>query len=402
MNSARFVFVTDAPPLRETAFGNHGIAANLIRILGDDCALVVSHRSRRSLSRDEIRNASRRPTYLYPDSAGLGLKRFAPGLAELADIFGALLARRRIRCLVDIKEPLRLFVLVGGNGWFMCAAWLIASGTRLPLSIYLVDDLESSAALRNRRFLLRIIRPLERLVLRRAERVFTISQGYVEHLATKYGQSAEWLPAPMQINSFEYHPYTPGRPDVRHLVFVGGISDLYTSALVELYDAIQEFNFRGADYRLKLLLITTGGAADVLNRISNTDDLEVMTRLPRKQLAEICRSSWATVLPYSFDSSVKTLVSTSFSWKLLDSYLAGRPILVFGPDYASLPRYFREAGLPLCATSPEQLRTTLDSIEKEDSQKLITRYLSTWRHLHSPAAIRVRLGIDRPPASPAG
>lgn len=390
----RFLFLTDIPPLREGAAGNHGIAANLIDILGDDCVLVISHRSRRSISRAEIYKASSQPVHLYPDSAPVGLKRFAPGFAEIIDVFGAWMDRRRVRRLALHHRANRLFALVANNGWFLLSLRILMRELKIPLDVYLVDDLEASAVVWRRRILRRLIPSVEKNFLDHAERVFTISEGYAEHLHRKYGQSAEWLPTPMNIESFTYHPYRPSVPDVRRIVFVGGISNLYISSLLELYNAIRQHNAGSKSYRLKLLLITTGDASAVTSRLDNVSDLEQMSNIPKHELERWCRESWATFLPYSFDQNIRDMVSTSFSWKLSDSYRAGRPILVYGPEYASVPRYFRELQLPLCATSPEQLSAAIDCIGVEDSSELISRYAAAWQRFHSPEAIRTKLGLD--------
>ena len=362
--------------------------------MGDACAFVVSHRSRRSIPLQHIQNAATRPIYLYPSSAAFGLKRFAPGLAEVLDVLGSWIGRTRVKRLCAEDRPKRIFALVGGNGWFLLVVRLMAEATQLPFDIYLVDDLEDSAALWNRWFLRLIIRRLEGTVLSEAERVFAISNGYVEHLQHKYGQRAQWLPAPMKMEVFSHRPYSRSSPDVRHIIFVGGVSELYDTALIEIYRAIVERNARETDYRLKLLVIASGGTNRLANVASDKANLETKSALPPHKLEQLCSESWATCLPYSFDQRVKNLVSTSFSWKLSDSYKAGRPILVFGPPYASLPRYFREAGLPLCATSPEELRTALDSIEQEDCPELIARYAQTWQRFHSPEATMTRILVD--------
>ena len=231
MESPRYCFITDIPPLREGASGNHGIAANLLDIIGEDCKLVVSHRSRRSVSRAKIYKASLQPVHLYPDSAPVGLKRFAPGIAEIIDVFGAWMDRRRVlRQLALQYRTNRLFALVANNGWFLLSLRILMRELNIPLDVYLVDDLEASAVAWRHQILRRVIPSVEKDFLRHAERVFTISEGVnAEHLHRKYGQSAEWLPTPMNIESFTYHPYKPSVPDVRRIVFVGGISDLYIS-----------------------------------------------------------------------------------------------------------------------------------------------------------------------------
>jgi hypothetical protein len=391
-----YFFLTDGPPLRENAFGNHAIAANLIVVMQAEFKLVISRRLRRRVRWREVQDASAVPVLLYPDAAILGFRAISQGASELLDISGAALATFPVRRRAKELRPRRFFVLVGGNGWFLVAVWLMMRATGLPFDIYLVDDLEDSAVLWRQVVLRRLIRTLEGNVLRRAARIFCISKGYAEHIARKYGVTASWLPVPIVTSALTHRPYRPSQPDLRRIVFVGsGITPLYLTALVDCYQAIQERNARCGDYRLQLLVITIAAAQPLVDRLPNTDDLVTLVQPPRAELQRCCEQGWATLLPYSFDSSVRKLVSTSFSSKLSDSFRAGRPVLVYGPSDASIPRYFRETGLPLCATSREELSLALDSIERYDSPELVTQYAAVWSRYHSPSAVRETiLGIS--------
>jgi hypothetical protein len=387
-------FLTDAPPLRENAIGNHGIACNFVDILRDRVKLVITHRLRRALDTAQTRACFRTPIAFYPDGSGLGIRRLSGNLSEAMDLFGAWLFSWRLRFLAKKLRPSRTLVLVGANGWFLLAVRILTRAAKAPFDIYLVDDLEDSAVLAGRRFLPRVIRRIEDGTLRRAARIFAISPGYAEHLGAKYGVRAEWLPIPIQIDEFRHSPFIRRTPDVRRLVFAGSVNELYIPALVEIYGAIVAHNATEQPYRLMLTVVTPVSAGGLTAHLGNREDLEVITNPAAAELRALCAGAWATLLPYSFAPGVRKLVSTSFSSKLADSYRSGRPILVYGPEYASIPRYFREAGLPLCATSREDLPAAIAAIERHDGPELIRRYEATWRRFHSPEAILGRLGLS--------
>jgi hypothetical protein len=82
------------------------------------------------------------------------------------------------------------------------------------------------------------------------------------------------------------------------------------------------------------------------------------------------------------------MVSTSFPSKLVASFLVGRPIMVYGPSYASLPRYFQENGLPLCAHSVTQFTGLLREVERQDNMALMQCYEALLERLHSPGYLR--------------
>jgi hypothetical protein len=389
-----FLFLTDFPPLVKKAISNHGIAANFIRIMRERFVLVVTHRFRRSISLKQVSfDFPDARFFFYPDAGGWGAKKISPGLADAADIFLCLLALPGLRRAVREAAPDRLFVLVGASAWFLIIAWMVSAATGLPMDIYLVDDLRQSARLA-RRHLLQFLAPsLEKWVLRRASRIFVIAPGYADHLKELYGVSAQWLPSPIYAESIAHHQYQVESPDIRTILFIGANNDLYLESLVDLYHAIQEWNLRSTRYRLRMRMLSPDGGDRVKARLPNTNDLEVRINLPPEELAREARTCWATFLCYSFAASVRTMVATSFSWKLNDSYRSGRPILVYGPEYASIPRYFREAELPLVAQSRQELTQAISDIEVFDGPELIERYRETWRRYHSSEAIIRKLSV---------
>ena len=105
--------------------------------------------------------------------------------------------------------------------------------------------------------------------------------------------------------------------------------------------------------------------------------------------------SWAVFLPYSFEPEQRLMVSTSFSTKLTESLTSRRPVLVYGPEYASLPRYFLENHLPICATSKDHLWEALREIERRDSPELINQYKTVIQRYHSPETLEHILALER-------
>jgi hypothetical protein len=69
-------------------------------------------------------------------------------------------------------------------------------------------------------------------------------------------------------------------------------------------------------------------------------------------------------LPYSFLEIARQAVETAFPSKIADYLAAGKPILVFGPQYSSLVRYAREQGFAEIVQefSPRALAQSIEKI----------------------------------------
>jgi hypothetical protein len=324
----------------------------------------------------------------YPDLAKIRCPQKLQTLKSFLEIMLFFLALPRIRARIRASGSERLFALFGGNPWFLIVVDSVRRWTRLPLDICLVDDLEQSARLAGQPLVSRLVRWIEPRVLCRADRVFTISRGYAEHLERKYGVVGRWLPIPVPASPIVYHPYMPRQPDVRTIAFIGAVNPLYVGALKEILRAIKEWNEAGNRFNLRLLLLTYTEPDYIERELGASHSLETRFRTNSEEFSQCLRESWAIVVPYSFADDVRLMVSTSFPSKLVASFLVGRPIIVYGPSYASLPRYFQENGLPLCAHSLPQLTGVLREVERRDTMALMQSYDAIIDRLHSPRYLR--------------
>jgi hypothetical protein len=385
----RLCFYACDPPLREWAYGNHGVARHFVDLLRAESPVVLTQRKRRSIDVDEISSVcGDLPLWLHPSASSLGLRRLFPTLASVLDalifvFWLPTLSARLRKAKID-----RVFVLCGSDAWFLINIWLIQR-LGIPVDVYWVDDIEESSDQWPLRILKFLIHPLLRSVLNKSARNFAISSGFTESISKHFGVTAEWLPLPAPEFTYRTRDFVPCAENRRHLVFIGAINRLYEDSLRELYDEICLFNAdQTQGYSLVLEIISYASTTSFIESLPNRNWVVSYERLTDAELQAHLHRAYACFLPYSFAASEKRMVSTSFSCKILEYFKCQRPILVFGPDYASIPRYFRDLNLPLCATSREELRQELRLIESFDSLELTQGYYAAWERFHSPAAIR--------------
>jgi len=392
INQRGLCFWTQAPPLIDQAHGNHGIAREFASILQGKAQMLLTSQYRRRFSIAEIRQATGGiPLQLYPDSSFTGIRRFSPTLAAIVDLLLFIAFLLFLVTKLHQRGIREIFVLCGADVWFLIPVALVQQ-FGFEVHIYLVDELEASSQYGHNRTLKRLVHPLLKTVLKHSTRVSAISVGFSEHLTARFGCCAGWLPLP--ISQPPYHPtaFAPCLTDSRKIVFIGSLNHLYLDALQDLYMEIMEFNKRPeVDYKLHLDIITYGSGEDFLNLLHSTEHVTIYQNLPLAQRMAQMREAYACFLPYSFHIAEKLMVSTSFSCKIIEYYAAGRPILVYGPEYASIPEYFQRGGLPLCATNRSQLHKILPLIEKYDTAELLGMYRDTWAENHSPKAILSQL-----------
>jgi hypothetical protein len=343
------------------------------------------------LELSDIEEGSPVPVTFYPDLSRVrGTSRFGwlKGLAEIGLVF---LASGRIAKAAKASSAHRIFAFFGGDPWFLLVAMALAWRTGLHLDIYLVDDLEESCRLNRQPVMARWVRWIEPKVLRRANRVFVISPGYAELLRTKYGITAEWLPIPFREEKLAYQPYVPRSPDVREIVYLGAINSLYLGALRDFLEVAKVWNDEQNSFKIRILLLTYTPPDVAARQLSGLGNWEVRYKRSTEERRKTMERSWAVLLPCAFEEAVRTMVSTSFPSRLSECMRSGRPLLVYGPAYGSLPRYFVANDLPACVQSRGELKTALRGLDAIDSSELIVKYQSVLNRYHSREAIAARL-----------
>ncbi len=382
-----YVFLSDAPPLRAGGTGCQVLARDWLQVMGDQTRLIVTHRTLFGSDRAQIEQGQPAPVRYYYNFGVLRLGRL-PLLRRCLEWLAFLLALPRLARAARRSGASRIFALSGGAPGFLLFAWGLAAASGLPLDLYLVDDYEEFTRHGSQAYLAPAVRYFERRFLRRADRVFAISPGYVDHLWTKYGQRAHWLPVLAQGGVARWQPFRADTPDERCLVFVGSISFLYEESLVDLYQAVAAWNQQDRAFRLRLKLITRYRPESLLRRLGSTADLDLVLDATDAAKVRHVTGAWALVLPYSFAPQDEVFVTTSFSYKFTDAITAGRPIIVYGPPYASLPRYFREENLPLQADSAAALPDSLARIASVDRPETSALYAALIERHHSPQVLR--------------
>jgi hypothetical protein len=170
----------------------------------------------------------------------------------------------------------------------------------------------------------------------------------------------------------------------RSIVFLGALNYLYLSALKDLYAEISEFNAKSnSGFFWKLEILSYCSPGPLLSLLSDQKHLIFHQNLSNQKCIELMSEASACFLPYSFSESERIMVTTSFSCKILEYFKSGSPILVYGPTYASIPRYFSKENLPICTTNRNELRQALYQLDTIRSSDYLAKYKSAWEKNHS-------------------
>lgn len=383
-------FLTDAPPYLAGGHGCHVLSYNLISFLKPFIRLVITRRMRRSVSQKQIKSALEVPSVFYPDLSSAPSYRFLSMLKSLGEVALARLWSKRICHKIVKSGARRIFACCGADPWFLWVIEFFKRYSNLPVDVYLVDEFESSALLNGQVNFAKTVAGWEKRILPEADRVFAISKGFVEHLKNKSGlKNCHWLPIPIPLEGDKIRYIPPSfTNETKKIAYFGAVNPLYVGGIKDILENIRILNAKKTDSKYRLVIMSYTEPETVFSQIGAPADFEFLHKADIETCRKIMSESLAIFMPYTFEQKHRIMVSTSFPSRLAETIKIGRPLLVYGPDYASLPCYFKENNLNFVVTDRMKLADALQNMEKYDNPDTINGYETILKKYHSAEALK--------------
>jgi len=388
------VFLTDLPPIENGGIATHSIAWTMASVLSRDVSLVLTRKYHRDISLEPLRKMLGEKLVVYPDLSLLGLRKFSESLRGLLDAALFFVAWPYLARKLRQNGVTRIIALCGNHWSFLPILWLIKQRSLLSLELYMVDDLPASSRMIGRNIEARWTEALESIVLPQIDKVYTISRGYKEHLERRYRmRSCTFLPVPVRTSTVLPRKQNPAAQLVRVIGFSGSLNQLYQEPLRDLHRTIKKLNKENGCQVFKLRFFVVRKPTHILNIFEDEEAMDFVVGLPNAKLLDALSHNWANFLPYSFHENQRLMVSTAFSCKIAEYLTAGRPIMVYGPEYASVPKYFIENNIPLVEINKTALEKLIHEVDKHNQAGLAARYQQLLEQYHSPEALRRNFGF---------
>ncbi len=289
-----------------------------------------------------------RPRSLLP-KVGLGL----------LDNLAFRLQYRRVTRFLKQHQPDALLVLVANNP--RLAIFAANLPVALPRYVYLIDDFVQDSSI-YRVSQSEAQRTLAKLVCE-SDRVFTISPVYAADLAQQYGRPCEFLPLPISnatLSLAEADPLPPPPTNPLIIHHSGQVHHLYAEALASFIGLLQELaNSEQVAIRLEFsgnLSLASLEKALRINLSQSLGYLEIKLHglVPFQQLIIEQRRANFLLLANSFQPELAPQVRCSFSSKAGEYLVAGRPILLYAPAYASLTTHLGQHQAAFIVSQPNK------------------------------------------------
>jgi hypothetical protein len=339
MNNLRLAIISDDPPIADDVIGSGLTRVNTRLFLGlrDSIGLIVCGSQGYRYSGTDLHPELRKLCIINGPFTFIVklIYRILPGIdIENLDYFSKFWL---VKSKIQASGANYIFCVCGVDPHGLSRGYHLANNNSLPFAVYLVDDFLSGAELSgNKKNFELAVRDVPGW-LKRADKIFVISEGLRERIKILYNIDSIVVPLPYEADEKVY-------PQIKHdkyhqILFIGSLSHFYLDGLRELITIINELNEEGFEpIKLRLTIADTDKLGSLNNVIYKPckNDFDLKTEI---------RSSLICFAPYSFDEKYNLMVSTSFPSKILDYLSAGKYILVYGPHYSTSVKYFRENDL---------------------------------------------------------
>jgi glycosyltransferase involved in cell wall biosynthesis len=273
---------------------------------------------------------------------------------------------RRIKAIMTIAHD-RFFVGAALAGWI----------TGAPCVVVMHDDTITPAERRSW-VLKHVVRSWARRALHNASHIYAISREMQELLKSEYGVDSE-----LQWPGTEPSSKRDRRSDSvltelsvtrTHsavILFAGAIGysvedSLKMLAGILIKGKLQAYGIQSAE----LHLYTQLNPERIHDWGWDHHCIRVHPWVSQQELQGVLQKADILFLPYSFSEASRYAVESAFPSKTADYLAAGRPILVFGPQYSSLVRYAKEQGFA----------EVVDNFDEDILARAIQRLLSDSIH----------------------
>ena len=239
---------------------------------------------------------------------------------------------------------------------FFVAGFLAARELHLPVYAYLHEIWEEDRPAESAKA--HFAKKWEPVILREATRVICMTEPTQQYYKKKYGIETDLLPHSIAEDAYLDAPTELLAPQTGNptVLFVGGINPKFNADALKVLAAASEL--LPEEYEL---VFSTPADMRTLDHFGIHSSRLRVTFVDRQELYRFQSKAHVLIVPLSHKNCAREDVRTVFSTKLLDYFLAGRPIIVFAPEdsYHAVSATKQGWGYVVTEDSPQALATAI-------------------------------------------
>lgn len=285
--------------------------------------------------RGKLDESSRLPcTYYYVDRAYSSYKtklhRLLSQILEQLWIFKIVFKGLQI----VKREHINNIIAFNNEGDLLIASYILHKITKRPLFLYMLDVYEEMIRVRIRKI---IASMFEEKIFRAARKIFVMSENLQAHYLNKYSIHTEFMPHPVVLSSYQGQVKEDKKDDCKTIIYTGNVWIPQIESLVDMCRVV------GSMKGIKFIVYTDRSAEELKQK--GICGKNVFVRFAEhSQISEIQRNADILYLPLAFNTPFPLMIQTASPGKMPEYLAAGRPILIYAPDYSYVVQHARKYG----------------------------------------------------------
>jgi len=239
------------------------------------------------------------------------------------------------------KENITSILVSSDSSNFLFSAYLLSIMSKRKLNIYFFDCFSCAQSKGIKFFFNKIT---EKIVIKRADKIFCMSDTLKELYDSKYNVNSEIVNHPVAISEYEYIAKYKKECDSQKnikILYTGMIYEAQIDAIKNLVEAIQDIN----GVELHIYSKRTEESLKKLNIIKK--NVFYHGEADYEKMPQIQKNADVLFLPLAFRSPYPEIIKTASPSKMPEYLCTEVPILVHAPRNSYLARYAKKEGFAL-------------------------------------------------------
>ncbi len=269
------------------------------------------------------------------------------------------------------RERISNILAFSNEGDLLIASYILHKLTKRPLFLYMLDVYEEMIRVRIRKIIASIF---EERIFRAARQIFVMSENLRSHYLNKYNLNTEFMPHPVVLSNYHGQVKEDKKDDCKTIIYTGNVWIPQIESLVDMCRVVD--SMKGVRF-----IVYTDRSAEELKQKGIYGNNVFVRFAGHSQISEIQRNADILYLPLAFNTPFPLMIKTASPGKMPEYLAAGRPILIYAPDYSYVVQHARKYGFGFVVDkqSENELKKGLTALLSND--KLKNSYVAKARKL---------------------
>lgn len=219
----------------------------------------------------------------------------------------------------------------------LLSTFILSKTTKTPFTLYMFDLYYKNQLNFPYNIIAQVAEPI---IFKNAKHIFVTNDTTKEYYIKKYKQEEKYSIIYNSVFPEEYSRNIPANQNIGkekiNIVFTGNIYWPQEASLINLLNLINKNNLN-----INITIYCPNPPINLLNKYKDSKSIK-FTAAQQSEMPKIQSEADILFLPFSWNTSAPDIIKTASPGKLTDYLIAGKPILIYAPEYSFISNYAKK------------------------------------------------------------